>query len=154
VRFSVVIDASLRFALTADRPRPDFAAAGVGPLNCGFELPLPVSLFDGAAHTIDLLLDDGGRLELPAWRSPVVLGPVSCRIDRIGPAEHDGIATLLRLTNAESGIDPDAISARYVSDWIAAAHLLFGARVEPGLIGYAIVERPLERHWARSARSG
>jgi GNAT superfamily N-acetyltransferase len=140
VRFSVVIDASLRFALTADRPRPDVAAAGVGPPNCGFELPLPASLFDGAAHAIDLILDDGGRLELPAWRSPVALGPVPCRIDRLGPTEHDDIATLLRLTNAESGVDPDVISARYVSDWIAAAHVLFAARAAPGLVGYAILE--------------
>jgi GNAT superfamily N-acetyltransferase len=141
VRFSVAIDGCLRFALTADRPRPDVAAAGTGTLNCGFELPLPLSLFDGAAHAIDLILDDGGPLELPAWRSPVVLGPVSCRIDRLGPAEHDGIAALLRLTNAESGVDPDAISARYVSDWIARAHMLFGARAAPGLVGYAILER-------------
>ena len=141
VRFAVVIDASLRFTLTADRPRPDVAAAGLGQLNCGFEIPLPVSLFDGGAHTIDLILDDGGRLELPAWRSPVVLGPVSCRVDRLRPAERDDIATLLRLTNAESGIDPEAVSAHYVDDWIAAAYMLFGARAAPGLVGYAILER-------------
>jgi [ribosomal protein S18]-alanine N-acetyltransferase len=141
VRFSVVIDGKLRFALSADRPRPDVAAPGSGPLNCGFELPLPVSLFDGAAHAIDLILDNGGRLELPAWRSPVVLGPVSCRIDRLGPADQDDVATLLRLTNAESGVDPDAISELYVSGWIAAGHILLSARAAPGLVGYAILAR-------------
>jgi ribosomal protein S18 acetylase RimI-like enzyme len=69
------------------------------------------------------------------------LGPVSCRIDRLGLSDHDEIATLLRLTNAESGVDTDAISARYVSDWIAGAHVLFGARAAPGLVGYAMLER-------------
>jgi RimJ/RimL family protein N-acetyltransferase len=151
VRFSDIIDATLCFAVTADRPRRDVAAAGSGPLNCGFELPLPASLFDGAAHAIDLILDDGGRLELPAWRSPIVLGPVSGRIDRLGPADRDEMATLLRLTNAESGVDPEAISTRYASDWIAAAHRLFGAHAAPGLVGYAILERPLERHRAIGA---
>jgi ribosomal protein S18 acetylase RimI-like enzyme len=68
---------------------------------------------------------------------PVFAGWV---IDRLGPADQDDVATLLRLTSAESGIAPDAISARYVSDWIAAAHMLFGARAAPGLVGHAIVE--------------
>lgn len=69
-------------------------------------------------------------------------------IDRLGPADQEDVATLLRLTSAESGIAPDAICARYVSDWIAAAHLLFGARAAPGLVGHVIVERPSERHRA------
>jgi ribosomal-protein-alanine N-acetyltransferase len=141
VRFLVIVDASWRFALVADRPRLDVAASGLGPANCGFELHLPAPLFDGKAHAIDLILSDGGRLELAAWRSPVVLGPVSCRIDPLEPADREGIAELLRLTNAESGIDPDAISDRYAGEWIATAHLLFGARAAPGLIGYAILER-------------
>ena len=141
VRFSIVIDRSLRFALTADRPRPDVAAAGLGRAECGFELPLPELLFDGSAHEIDLILDDGARVELPAWRSPVVLGPVSCRIDRLGQGQDAGIATLLRLTNAESGINPDAISKHYVNHWVATAHLLFAARAAPGLVGYATLER-------------
>lgn len=142
VRLSVVVDNTLRFALVADRPRPDVAATGSGPPNCGFELPLPAHLFDGGTHAIDLrLLDNGETVQLPAWRSPVVLGPLSCRIDELGAADHDAVATLLRLTNAESGIDPEAISGRYVSDWIAAGHRLFGARAAPGLVGYALLER-------------
>ena len=141
VRFSVIVDASLRFAVVADRPRPDVAAAGFGPPNCGFELSLPAALCDGAAHTIDLILDDGEELQLPAWRSPVVLGPVSCRIDRLGSADHADVAALLRLTHAESGMDADAISDRYVAGWIAAAHQLLGARAASGLVGYALLER-------------
>lgn len=141
VRFSVFIDASLRFAVVADRPRADVAAAGLGPVACGFELSLPASLFDGTAHGIDLMADDGTRLDLPAWRSPVVLGPVSCRIDRLSQADFDGVVALLRLTNAENGVDSAAISNRYASEWIARAHLLFGARAAPGLIGYAVIER-------------
>ena len=69
------------------------------------------------------------------------LRPTTCSIDRLGPPDHDEIATLLRLTNIESDIDTDAISARYLSDWIASAHLLFGARAAPGLVGYAMLER-------------
>jgi RimJ/RimL family protein N-acetyltransferase len=141
VRFSVVVDTSLRFALIADRPRPDVAAAGAGPPNCGFELSFPTHLFDGRAHAVELVLDDDDRLELASWRSPVVLGPLSCRIDRLGPTDRDGVTALLRLANAESGIDPDAISDRFADEWIAGAHLLFGARAAPGLIGYASLER-------------
>ena len=141
VRLCVVIDRGLRFTLVADRPRPDVAAAGAGPADCGFELPLPARLFDGRAHAIDLRLGDGEAVELPGWASPVVLGPVACRIDRLGPAERDEVAVLLRLTNAESGVDPDAITDHYVEDWISRAHLLLGARAAPGLVGYAALER-------------
>ena len=141
VHFTVVIDASLRFAVTADRPRPDVAASGTGPPNCGFELALPAHLLDGQAHAIDLLLDDGEALKLTAWRSPVVLGPMSYGIERPGLADRDGVATLLWLTNAESGIDADAISDRYVEAWIARAYRLFAARAASGFVGYALVER-------------
>lgn len=141
VKLAVVIDRGLRFTLTADRPRPDVAAAGTGPPNCGFELPLPAHLIDGRSHAIDLLHSDGEALELAGWASPVVLGPISCRIDRLDLADRDGVGVLLRLTNTESGIDPDSISDRYVDDWISRAHLLLGARAEQDLVGYAALER-------------
>jgi GNAT superfamily N-acetyltransferase len=115
----------------ANRLRPGVAAAGFAFLLCySMERLMP--------STSSYLTTAAG------WncpRSAIVLGPMSCSVDRVWPADSDDIATLLRLTNAESGVDPDAISARYVSDWIAAAHMLFGARAAPGLVGYAILER-------------
>ena len=40
---------------TADRPRPDVAAAGFGETFCGYSLILPDELFDGAVHTINVV---------------------------------------------------------------------------------------------------
>ena len=141
VKLSVVIDAALRFALIADRPRPDVVAAGAGPLHCGFAVTLPAHLLDGRPHAIDLFAEDGSPLELASWRSPIVLGPLSCRIATLGPADRDDVAAMLRLTSAESGVDPDTISDRHVDAWIRGVHRVLGARAAMGLVGYAVVER-------------
>jgi len=146
VRFTVTVDRTWRFAVVADRPRPDVAAGGFGGPNCGFALALPPRLFDGAPHDIDLTLADGEMLELPAWRSPVVLGPLSADIVPITALDLDAAADLLRLTYTEGGIELDAVTDRYVAAWIEAAigppgGLLFGARVECRLVGYAMLER-------------
>jgi ribosomal protein S18 acetylase RimI-like enzyme len=140
VRFTVTVDRYLRFEIVADLPRPDVTAAGLGGPNCGFELALPPLLFDGKAHDIDLALGDRHPLVLPAWRSPVALGPISPAIVRLTAAGLGEIAELLRLTHLESGLEPNAITDRYVADWIARNALLLGAHVGPRLVGYASLD--------------
>jgi len=144
VRFAVMIDRSLRLAAVADLPRPDVAAAGMGGADCGFRLDLPAHLFDGAPHDMRLVLANGRKLDLPGLHSPVVLGPVSAKIVPLTAADLDAVADLLRETHRESGLEPDAVSDRYVAGWIAsntdAGGALIGAWVGRRLAGYALLE--------------
>jgi ribosomal protein S18 acetylase RimI-like enzyme len=144
-RFAVTFDRDLRFEIVANLPRPDVGAAGLGGPNCGFQLDLPIDLLDGAMHEIDFVLDDGQKLELSAWHSPLVLGPLSPEIVPLTTVDHADIRNLLRLTNIESGVEPDAVTGEYVADWMGLAMnapggLLFGARVAGRLVGYAMLE--------------
>src|SRR5688572_7872277 len=62
VAFSVAIDGESLVSISAGRPRPDVAAAGLGGPNCGFAVELPSRVLDGAEHDLALLLPDGRSL--------------------------------------------------------------------------------------------
>jgi ribosomal-protein-alanine N-acetyltransferase len=146
VRFTATIDHTSTFATVANLSRPDVAAAGQGGPDCGFAIALPPELFDGQAHDIDFALSNGRKLAFTAWRSPVVLGPVTAGIRPITAADRDALADLLRQTHLENGLEPDAITDKHVADWIGslvddAGGLLIGARVGSRLVGYCLLER-------------
>jgi ribosomal protein S18 acetylase RimI-like enzyme len=145
VRFAMTVDRELRVPVVADRPRPDVSAAGFGGPNCGFEIALPAYLFDGRPHDVELVLRDGQRLNLPGCQSPIVLGPVAATLAPITIADLDATGDLLRRTHRESGMDAEAITDRYVANWIrsltgAPGGLLIGAHVDQRLVGYAALE--------------
>ncbi len=67
--FFVLVDGLQVAELHAALPRPEVAAAGLGPERCGFELALPATLLDGATHRMEfrdrlrrpVLMQVGGR---------------------------------------------------------------------------------------------
>lgn len=54
VRLSLHIDGVLVLNILADQPRADVLSAGLGPLQCGYDVSLPRSLRDGRAHLVEL----------------------------------------------------------------------------------------------------
>jgi ribosomal protein S18 acetylase RimI-like enzyme len=142
---TITIDRNKSFSVIADQLRPDVAASGIGGPNCGFELALAADLIDGNLQDIDFALDDGAKIMLPGWRSPIAVGPVSAIVASITAADVDEAADLLRLTYEESGIEPEAITHRYVVNWVTSVigppgGVLIGARVGRHLVGYSLLE--------------
>ena len=66
------IDGNPEMNIVADIVREDVQAAGLGPLRCGFDTPLPRRLRNGKAHVVQIRLGsdgpvlNGGTLRIPA----------------------------------------------------------------------------------------
>ncbi|WP_323006222.1 glycosyltransferase family 2 protein [Pseudorhodobacter sp.] len=54
------VDGRPEMNIVADIPRADVQASGLGPLRCGFDVPLPRRLRDGRAHKVELRLGAKG----------------------------------------------------------------------------------------------
>ena len=145
VELVLSIDGERRDAIVADRPREDVAARGLAAAACGFSLPWPPRLLDGAEHRVELLTPDGRGLDLPGLPLPVALGPVAADLVPAGDAGLDAVLDLLRHNDREAGFDaglvgrPDAA----VFDALHAPEqgFLFYARAGRRLVGYGRVER-------------
>lgn len=125
----------------ADLPRPDVAAAGLGGPACSFLLPLPVHCLDGAEHALALRTPGGTAFHLPGLPARLALGPVRFVLAPAAPTLLEEALVLLRLTHAESALDPALVQPQGVARWLAADHPLAFARANDRLVGYAEVER-------------
>jgi ribosomal protein S18 acetylase RimI-like enzyme len=145
VALVVSIDRGHRLALSADRPRPDVAAAGQGGPSCGFRVALPSQFLDGAEHELDFLRPEGGSLGLPGTPLRAVLGPVPADLIPAAAADSDAVLDLLRRTDFESGLDPELVRPEnaWAFNALAAPHqgFLYYARAGARLVGYARLER-------------
>jgi ribosomal protein S18 acetylase RimI-like enzyme len=72
---------------------------------------------------------------------PALAGWLSATVATLTAADLDDVADLLRQTQLESGPETDAITDRYVANWIAGAALLIGVRAAGHLVGYAMLKR-------------
>lgn len=139
------IDAAAPIPLTADRARPDVAAAGLGGPNCGFAVDLPPRVLDGREHRLRLLLGDGRNLNLPGMPPSVALGAVTA--DVVGPGDVDlaAVLDLLRQNDFEAGSDPATVRPENAAAFNALAvpdhGFVFYARAGGRLVGYARLDR-------------
>ena len=145
VRFVVSMDGEPLTRVVADRVREDVAAAGLAAATCGFSLPLPPHLLDGAEHRIALLLPDGRSLDLPGLPVPVALGPVPIDLVPAGAASLDAVLDLLRQNDREAGFDPVFVSRADAAVFDASHRpeqgFVFYARAGSRLVGYGRLDR-------------
>lgn len=57
---TLFVDGHALLNIAANQSRADVLEAGMGPLHCGFNVPLPKELRDGRAHLVELCFDKGG----------------------------------------------------------------------------------------------
>lgn len=145
VAFAVGIDGAPGVPVVADRPRPDVAAAGLGPVRCGFAAALPARSLDGAEHAIAIILPDGRDLALPGLPRRRALGPVKPDLVPAAAAGADAVLELLRRTEAEAGFDPRLVTPERAAAFNAIGSPLQGsllyARTANRLVGYARLDR-------------
>lgn len=60
VQLTLHVDGRHALNILANKSRADVAAAGMGPLKCGFDFNMPASLRDGKAHLVELRLGPSG----------------------------------------------------------------------------------------------
>ncbi|MGB3406976.1 MAG: glycosyltransferase [Jannaschia sp.] len=80
---TVLLDGVFLTEVTADSPRRDVMQAGLGPITCGFEIPVPLAVNDGRAHRLEVRrgIDGpilrGGTFDIKEGRRPAQpTGPV------------------------------------------------------------------------------
>jgi len=67
--------------------------------------------------------------------------PMTAKIVPITAADLGTAGELLRLTLAESCIEPNVVTEHYVAGWVGNGAPVFGARIGGRLVGYAMLER-------------
>lgn len=129
-QLSVIVDGAPEFSIVADLARSDVQAAGLGTLNCGFDVSLPRHLRDGQAHLVELRREPGGR----ALRGGVLkIAADQRQADAAGPISlTEGVAffdsRVVAIVGWATGCD--AVSIRFDS---SSAHTAPLDREVPGL---------------------
>ncbi len=147
VPVSLIINIDGRYAgsVTADAPRPDVAAAGLGGKRCGFSLRLPPHFLDGEEHQIAFHLREGRELALPGVPARVTLGPVRPKLIPAAAANVAAVHDLLRRTDAEDGRDPGLVPLAHAVGFnglkIPAQGFIFYAQIGERLVGYGRLDR-------------